>query len=208
MLDKKEITAVVIISIILAFTISLIKTTQIFSYVLLAVFLTIMLNIIGKKIASFYLDSEIKIKMWEISRWGYKPSYYFKKALAVGAILPIVLKFLTLGHFNWLACLTFEVKPKSYRAAKRYGTYAFSEMTEAHIGRIASWGIVTNLIFAIIGYLTGFPEFARLNIYYAAFNMIPLSNLDGNKIFFGNLVWWSFLGAIVLIALGYAFFLV
>jgi Zn-dependent protease len=54
----------------------------------------------------------------------------------------------------------------------------------------------------------GFSEFSRLSIYFAFFNMIPISDLDGNKIFFGSLILWSFLAALVLIGLGYVFFLV
>ena len=60
----------------------------------------------------------------------------------------------------------------------------------------------------IISYLLGYPDFARLNLYLAFFNMIPISDLDGNKIFFGSIVLWSFLATIVLIGLGLAFFLI
>ena len=81
-------------------------------------------------------------------------------------------------------------------------------MTEYHIGVIAGWGILANLFFALIGYLIGFTEFARLNIYFAFFNIIPLSNLDGNKIFFGSFIFWSFLAILTIIGLGYAFFLI
>ena len=39
------------------------------------------------------------------------------------------------------------------------------------------------LIFGVVGYFLGFQEFAKLSLGFAFFNMIPLSNLDGNKIF-------------------------
>jgi len=208
MIDQKEITSILLISIILAFIISLMESLQHFLYFLLLILLVILINITSKKIRSYYLDSEIKIKIWEVYRIGFRSWMHFKKNLAMGAFLPVILKFLTAGYFNWMACLTFEVKPKIYRAAKRHGLYAFSEMTEAHIGNIAAAGIFANLLFAMLGYLIGFEEFARLNIFYAAFNLIPLSSLDGNKIFFGNIVQWSFLATITLIGLGYAFFLV
>ncbi|GAH98488.1 unnamed protein product, partial [marine sediment metagenome] len=35
------------------------------------------------------------------------------------------------------------------------------EITEHHLGIIASAGIIANLIFAIIGYFIGFTDFAR-----------------------------------------------
>jgi len=208
MLNGREIGYVIIISIILAFTISLIKSIEAFLYTLIIVFLVIMVNVLTKKIASFALDSEIEIKLWEFKRWGYKTHHYLKKAFPIGAFLPIVVTFLSMGFLYWMACLVFETKGKVYRAARRWGIYKFSEMTEYHIGLIAGWGILANLLFALIGYLFGSPEFARLNIYYAFFNMIPISSLDGNKLFFGSIVFWSFLAILTLIGLGYAFFLI
>jgi Zn-dependent protease len=208
MLDSKEATTILLVSIVLAFIISLVKSAQIFFYAVLAILAIILINLIAKKITSYFLDSEIKVKLWEVNRFGFSPGQHFKKPFAMGIFLPIILKLISAGYLNFMACLTFEVKPKIYRTAKRHGLYAFSEMTEAHIGKIAAAGIVANLIFAVVGYFTGFSEFAKLSIFYAAFNMIPISDLDGNKIFFGNIIQWSFLAAITFVGLGYVFFLI
>ena len=208
MLNIKEFSIIIVISIILALTISLIESLELFLYALLTIFLVILVNIFAKKIISFYLESEIEIKLWELKRYGFRTHDYLKKPFHAGAFFPIIITALTFGYVYWMACLVFETKPKVYRTAKRWGLYSFSEMTERHIGAIASAGIFANLIFGVIGYLIGFPEFARLNLYYAFFNMIPIGNLDGNKIFFGNIVLWSFLAILVLIGLGYALLLV
>lgn len=218
MLNKKEIIIISIISIILAFTISLIQSTQLFLSVLAAIFLVILVNTIAKKITGYYFEAEVETKLWEIERYGiigiltkglYKhPSHKLKQPLPIGAILPIIIKVISAGYLNWMASLVFDVKAKPYRSAKRHGFYSFTEMTEFHIGLIAAAGIVANLFFGIIGYLIGATEFAKLNIYYAFFNMIPFSNLDGNKIFFGSLIIWSFLASIVLIGIGFAFLII
>tara|TARA_Y100000034_G_scaffold119266_1_gene160870 strand:- start:18826 stop:19488 length:663 start_codon:yes stop_codon:yes gene_type:complete len=220
MLNKKEITAILIVTLVLAFTISLIKTWNIFLYSLISIFLIIVINITAKKIASYYLESEIEIKLWELKRLGLlyfldihpfkkaHPEKEFKNPFPAGIFLPIIFIVVSLGYLKWMASLIFDVKPKTYRATKRHGLYNFSEMTEDHIGLIASAGILVNLIFGIIGYLINFPEFAKLNIYFAFFNMLPISDLDGNKIFFGNIVIWSFLAVLVLIGLGYIFLLI
>ena len=208
MINKNEIFTVLLVTLILAFTISLIKTSEVFLFALLSIFIIISSNIIAKKITSYYLDSEIEIKLWEIKRYGFKPKRYFKKPFPAGAFFPIIIVVLSLGYLKWLACLVFDVKAKIHRAAKRHGLYSFSEMTEYHIGLIASAGIVTNLILAIAGYLIGFDLFSKLNIYYAFFNLLPLSDLDGNKIFFGSLILWSFLAAVTLIGLAYVFLVI
>lgn len=230
MLNKKEIFSILTIAIILAFTISLIKSLEIFLYAFLMIFLVIIINIFAKKITSHYFDSEIEIKIWEIHRWGilsfFKhipfigrffnyvpfigryPSREFKRAFPIGAFLPILVILFSFGYVTWMGNFVFDVKAKIYRAAKRHGLYSFSEMTEDHIGFIASAGIIANLAFAIIGYLIGFPEFAKLNIFYAFFNILPISDLDGNKIFFGSIVLWSFLAALILIGMGYVFLVI
>ena len=208
MFNKKEFTPIAIILVILTISISFLKSWNAILYSFITIFFVLAINILAKKISSYYLDSEIKINLWTIKRYGFKPNYHFRNEFQSGAIFPLLFSVLSFGTMTWLACLVFDVKAKTYMAAKRYGLYSFSEMTEYHLALIATAGIITNLIFAIIGYFLGFPTFAKLNIYYAFFNMLPISNLDGNKIFFGSIILWSFLAAITLVALGYAIFLV
>jgi hypothetical protein len=208
MLNRKEILSIVIATVILTLAVSFFKGIETFLFVLLSVFLVLFINVLAKKVASFYMDSEIEIELWKVQRFGIRPGQHFKKPFPAGIFLPIIFSILSLGKLVWMAALTFDVKPKEYRAAKRHGLYSYSEMTESHIGYIAAAGIFVNLIFTFIGYLLGFSEFTRLSIYYVFFNMLPFSDLDGNKIFFGNIVLWSFLAALALIGLAYAFFLV
>lgn len=223
MLNRKEITVIIMLAVILAFVISLVETLEIFLYVLLSVFLIFIINITAKKVASFYFDTEIEIKLWEIKRVGLfyfiglipvttpHPSHKLKHPFPIGVFLPIIAKVLSIGYLNWMACFVFDAKAKIYRAAKRHGLYTFSEINEAHLGLIAAAGIVANLIFAMIGYSIGLPEqmnFVKLSIWFAFFNMFPISDLDGNKIFFGNLVMWSCLATITLIGLFYTLFVI
>jgi len=207
MLNKEEILWIFLITVIVAFALSFPESIKTI-YFLVPVFLVISINILAKKVLSFYLDSEIEIKLWKIKTYGFKPTNYFKRPFPAGAFLPIITSIFSFGYFVWLNGLVFDVKPKIYRAARRFGLYTFSEMTEGHIGLIAAAGVSLNLMFAVIGYLINFDEFAKLNIYYAFFNLIPLSDLDGNKILFGSIVLWSFLMALVLIGLGYVFLVV
>lgn len=211
MITLKESLIVVISSLILGFALGVFKAefsilTIVYYFVLVFAILTI--NVLAKKLTAFCLDSEIEVDFWKIQKYWFKPSYYFKKPVYAGAILPFIISVITLGRLTWMASLIFEVKPKIYRAAKRHGLYSFSEVTEEHIGTIAASGIFLNLIFSVVGYFLGFGEFSKLSVFYIFFNMLPISDLDGNKIFFGNIVLWYFLAAITLIGLFYAFFLV
>ncbi len=213
MLTKKEAISIAVASIILAFSITLVQSLNLFLTTLLFVFIIIMINLIAKKITGYYFEAEVETQIWEMKKPGLfgvlstgipHPTKKLKQPIPLGAIMPLIIKVLSLGYVNWLASLTFDVEAKKYRTAKRHGFYSFSEMTEFHIGLIAASGILVNLIFAVIGYLIGATEFARINIFYAFFNMIPISNLDGNKIFFGSQIIWSFLASLVLIGVGLA----
>jgi hypothetical protein len=213
MVNGKEIASIIISSIIIAFSITLVKDLNLFLLTLLGVFILIIVNVIVKKVMAYLLESEIEIKIWEIRRWGFKTSQHWNKPFPIGAFMPLILRVILFAFngFTWMASLVFETEAKAYHAAKRHGIYSFSEMTEEHIGRIAAVGIFANLVLAVLFYFIGgdFGNlFSKLNIWFAFFNMIPISDLDGNKIFFGNLVLWSFLAVVTLIGLGYTFFLV
>lgn len=211
MFNKKEAIAILVSSVVIAFSLNFVLDgITAFLWSLLAVFAVIMVNVIAKKIFGFYMETDVEVEFWEVYQYGLKKSKHFRKPVPFGAFMPLLSKIILfpLKGFVWMASLVFEVKPRVERAARRHGLYSYSGMTEAHIGYIAAAGIFANLAFAVIGYLLGFSEFARINIFYALFNMIPISKLDGNKIFFGNVVLWSFLASLVLIGIFFVIFLI
>lgn len=210
MFKKQEIGAIVISTLMIAFASTLIETWNLFASALAAVFLVIMINVLAKKISGFYLESIVDIKLWEIRRWGLKPWQHFKNFFPIGAFLPVISKvfLFPLNGLVWTASLVFDVRPSVHRAVRRHGVYTFSEMTESHTGVIAAWGIIANLFFAFIGYLLNFSLFTQFNLWFAFFNMIPISNLDGNKIFFGKKLLWYVLSVLSLIGFLYSFIIV
>ena len=203
MLNRKEVIALTIIILIFTLAISLIRSTEVFLFTLLSFFLIILINVSAKKIMASYYDSEIEMRIWEIKRYGFSPRKRFSNPLLAGAIFPLISVVFLQGYLVWMASLVFDIKPKISRAVKRHGLYSFSEMTEGHIGLIAAAGIVANLFFALVGYLIGLPSimnFTFLSIWFVLFNMLPLSDLDGNKIFFGSFALWVFLTVIIAIS--------
>ena len=141
MLNKKEIIAIAITSLILAFVYSLVESFTIFLYTLGTIILVLIVNTLAKKIVAFYLDSQIELKLWDLQRYGFAKHKKFKNPFPAGAFLPIITTALSLGYIRWMACLIFEVEAKIYRSARRHGLYKFSEIPEFHIGLIAAAGI-------------------------------------------------------------------
>ena len=210
MINRKEILTILSVSIILSFAITFLLDFNYFLATLLSLIILISINIFAKKLAGNYFEANVEIKLWEFKRWGYLPQQRFKRNFPAGIFFPIFSKliFFSLNGFVWMASLVFDVKANVFRAAKRHGMYSFSEISEDHLAYIAAFGVFANLVFAVLAYLIGFSDFAKFSIWFAFYNMIPLSNLDGNKIFFGSKVLWSFLATIVLIGLGYTFLVI
>ena len=214
MFNKKEIfivsLTIIIFAFLMNFSLNLFENWKTFFWTLITIGLIILGNIFAKKIMAYNLDSEIEMQMWETRKHPLFPHKRKSNPFPMGAFLPIITKliFFPIRNFFWMASLVFDVRPRIYRGAKRHGLYTFSEITEYHLGLIAASGIVINLIFSLVGYLLGFPLFSRLNIYYAFFNMLPLSELDGNKIFFGSKTLWSFLASLILIGMLFAILII
>ena len=211
MFTKKELASILVTTVVLGFTASLLRSWTIFLYSALSILVILAVNITAKEIAAYYLETNIEIRPWEISRYGFKPTSYFRKPLPAWLLFPLILAVISGGYIIWLATLVFEPKPKTHRVAKRHGLYSFSEMSEYDIGKIATAGIAANLVFAVMGYLIGLPgemNFVTLSIWFTFYNMLPVSDLDGNKTFFGSRIIWSVLAIIILIAITYIFLLV
>lgn len=173
-----------------------------------SIIVVVFINLFAKKLAAHFYDSYIESKIWMFQRYGLKREDYFKSPVPTGILVPFFMTLISQGKFYWLAALEFDISPSKARASKRHDVYKFSEMAEFQIALIAAAGIIANLLSSTIGYLIGFPEFTRLSIYYAAFCLLPLGQLDGTKIFFGNRLLWYSLLIIEAIFLGYAFLLV
>ena len=214
MFNKKEISIVGLTIVIFAFltniSLNLIEDWKVFLFSILTFSIIILGNIFAKKIMAYRLDSEVEMQLWETGKFPLIAKPKKTKPFPMGAFLPIATKiiFFPFTAFFWMASLVFDVKPRIYRGSRKIGLYSFSNVTEYHVGLIAAAGISVNLIFAIIGYFLGFPLFSRLNVYFTLFNMIPISELDGNKIFFGSRLLWSFLASLVLIGMLFAIFII
>ena len=203
----KELTTILIAALILGLACSFLNVT-IFFAATISLFIIIFFNVLIKKIYAYNLEADIKPKFWSIYYYGFQKNAHFSKPIPM-FWLPLVLSLATRGLFWWLPILEFEVKPKTERVTKRHGLYRFSQMTDWHIALIATMGMFINLILAVLGYIgaSWFPSlglFARLNIYFAAWSILPLSGLDGSKIFFGSRPLWVTMLVIVAIFLGYS----
>jgi len=161
----------------------------------------ITLSISAKKLTAYLLDSNVEHEIWEMSRYGFAKRDYFKKPIPAGIIFPSVLAILSLGIIKFTSILTYETRALKYRASKRFGFYSFTEITDWHHALIGAAGIFSILLLSVVTYLipTNLEYLAKISAYYAFWNLLPISKLDGAQIFFGSRVLWTILATITAI---------
>lgn len=162
----------------------------------------IVVNISAKKIMAGMLDSDIEHEIFKWQRYGLRKAWYFRKPIAIGILLPLIVSVFSLGLIKLTTFLTFETRAKKIRASRRFGFYSYTEMTDWHNGLIGAAGIVSVLILSLISYLTpysGLEYLSKLSAYYAFWNILPISKLDGAQIFFGSRTLWTTLAVVTLI---------
>lgn len=191
----KEISVVILSSIILALAVSF-KNPKIIYASALSFLIILTINILTKKIVGYNLETRVRTKFWSWYQYGFRKDSHFRVPIPM-AWLPLIVTLLSKGMFFWLGILEFDVEAKTERVSKRHGLYRFTQVTEWHMGLIAAWAIVTNLIAATIAYLMGFELFTKLSIFYVAWSIIPISNLDGSKILFSSKAMWTIFAVIV-----------
>jgi hypothetical protein len=177
--------------------------TQIFVFSIIV----IGVPVLAKKAMAYSLDASVEHRVWHFYRYGIKPGWHFKKELPFGVIVPLFFALLgAIAKYPLMVMtfLTYETRALKHRAAKRFGFYSYTEMTDWHTGLIGAAGIVVLFVISLIGYFANFEILAKLAAYYAFWSVVPFSNLDGTQIYFGNRVLWTVLAVIAIIFALYA----
>tara|TARA_Y100000310_G_scaffold340120_2_gene434863 strand:- start:234 stop:872 length:639 start_codon:yes stop_codon:yes gene_type:complete len=203
------ILAIIILTIVAGFE-PLIKSKYIeFLVIFISAIVIISVNIFSKKFMAHQLDSNVEHKIWHFQRFGLKPNRKLKKPIRAGAIFPLFFTIISLGIIKVMTIMTYKTKALKRRAARRFGTFSFTEMTDFHNALVGAAGIVSLLFLSFLAYfIPGSGALSKLTAYYVFWNMLPFSNFDGMQIFIGSRVLWSTLEIIAVIFTSYALFLV
>jgi hypothetical protein len=202
MLTKKEFAWVIIATLILGFIIGFSEKPEYSLWVFLVAFIIIIVNILAKKIASGFYSIKIEHKPWEFQRYGLYEQSHFKKPFPIGLILPFILSLLSLGIIKLMIILQFDAENLPYkRILKMRGRERRTEINESDLAITSAWGFYALIFTAIIGALLNFPELSKYAVIYGIWNLLPISQTDGSKVFFGSFANWTFLAIIYIISL-------
>lgn len=122
----------------------------------------------------------------------------------MGLILPFFISIISLGIIKpfWLLQFNSEnLMKKRIQRARGEGYYRRTEINETDLAFTSAWGFWALILLAIIGFFLKQPELTKYSIYYGIWNLIPLGNLDGIKLFFGSIINWVLLVIVYVISL-------
>jgi len=211
MLKKSELIQVIIAILLFEFIIFFPNNIDIRNILLILIPpIIILTNVITKRIAAPYYSIKIRHKIWEFQRFGFIEKSKLKKPFPIGLLFPIIISILTLGLIKMMVFLQFNYKnvPKT-RILKKRGFHRFKEINESDLAFTAAWGFYSLLFIAIIGILIRAifnlnfgTSLALYSIAYGLWNIFPISNLDGTKLFFGSPLTWIILIILYVLFLG------
>lgn len=184
-----------------------------FLQVAVGVTLVVLAHYFGHKWAAMRYGTDIVHKTWGIRRYGLHARSHFPikihlwgitvvplKSFPLGSVLAVIISFISNGKFFFTAVESFDIE--NYESA-RLGRWRL-KVLEREIARIAFAGPAFNIIFAFILQSFNksgmFDQLILISCLYALYHMIPWSQLDGAKIFFGSIYLYVFGLAFLLLA--------
>lgn len=196
-MEKRELAAIVISILVMTFILvigNLINnnlTPEVFFFSLFAPIIIISISVIAKKLVARKLDIKISHKIWEMQRYWIGKRSHWKNPLPFGLILPLIISFISAGTGKLFTFMQFESQALPAKATKMYGRRRFSTVLDWDEALVVFYSLMIVLLVGIIvsslsSSLWNTSYFAELSFYYVLSNMIPFSQLDGNKLFFGS----------------------
>lgn len=193
MFDFEEVVVWVVSSILLGLLFSM-KIVGHFLYIepsqiwLMSAFSLVMLFIFigAMKLVAWFYDAKIKIKWLSFRRYWFEDRFKLKWSFPLWIVLPILLFFITLGHFVWSAILNFDVESRPSRIKRRWFA-----MEERDIAKIGLAGPAACLVLGVILRLVGLGSLATYPILLALLSLVPIGM--GFKILNGSRVMLVFL---------------
>jgi Zn-dependent protease len=160
-------------------------------YYLIIPILILAASIIPKYMTAHYIDAELKFKAWGIQRFWISTWAHFKKPVPVGIIFPLLLGFLSGGFFKLMTFIQFNATASPRKTVKKYGIRRFAGIMEWDDAMISFYGFIGLLLLSLVAHfiaspVSPFKDLAKYSLIYAACNLIPFSQLDGSRLFYGS----------------------
>jgi hypothetical protein len=191
-LEKKEILHLFIASLVIGFIFSFrewgpgqtfdvnIGLTNLIRYTIISI-LVLLIYITTQKLCALRHGAISNFRIWSFKQYWLSKSSKFKKPLPIGILLPILLSFFSNGHIKFATVGTSEIT-EIRRIGKSFKHLTGWETAVIHLAGPLTLSFLSIILFP----LETFSKLIYVSYTIAIFSMIPLSSLDGAKIFFGS----------------------
>jgi hypothetical protein len=210
MVEKKQVLAIVVSVILMSLMIAFSKGVLFVEKIPVALLMSLIITFVfvwSKQITAYKIETKLDYHLWQFNRYWIGSKSYFQKPIPIGLILPILLSFLSLGFLKFFAFIQFEISALPSRVAKKYGQRRFSGIMEWDNALIAFYGMIGLLALSFISvilsnwYFYGFfSDLARFSWIYAVSNLLPISKLEGTRMFFGSIPLFVFSWIVLLLS--------
>jgi len=197
-MEKAEIisvaVAVLLMAVIISFVGGVFSPSVLFSSLVISA-IVIGISVCSKNLEAGHLDISLTHKTWEFQRYGIIKQSKFKNPAPVGLFVPPLLALISSamsigGVVKFLALLQFESKALPSKAAKKYGLRRYSGIMEWDDALIVFYSAAPLMLLAVIANAFSSAVFlqdlAKYSMIYVISNLLPISKLDGTKLFFGS----------------------
>jgi len=151
------------------------------------------------KITARRYGGETEHKIWGIKRYWFAKHTISKKPIPIGSIIAVIITFASKGLFYFTAIESYDITQEKKRRIGR----KWMNIREFEHALIAFAGPAASMLFALI--LQAFNPtgilslFITMNVTYALYHMLPISSLDGCKIFFSAKHFYVFTAILLII---------
>jgi Zn-dependent protease len=203
------IAAIIVLCAITAFSFVLKNQLEEIPLLIFMCILIVCVAVFSKKVMASFLDADVEHSIWNWERYGFRAHHHLEKEIPMGIILPLFISIFSLGAAIVPTSLTYEACALKRRAARRFGNYSYTELTDFHNAIIGAAGTIGVLILAVVFYFSQarLEYYATLASVYALFNLVPVAKLDGAQIFYGSRVLWTTLVVIAAVFVLFATFI-
>ncbi|MBI2148727.1 hypothetical protein HYU23_03535 [Candidatus Woesearchaeota archaeon] len=171
---------------------------------LIKIFFLVVIAILFRELIIKYFakrhDATSEYELWRMKKMWFGGGN-LTKGFPFGIILALIFTIFSQGKLFFTAIGIHSLTEyKIARLGRKHPTLNYFEEAQ-----IASAGIISSLFLAVAGLLIGrifginMNYFVNINFFIALFNMLPFSNLDGAKIFFGSLIMYIFVLVFIIV---------
>jgi|SRR3989344_9090119 len=160
-----------------------------FFYILLLTSISFLVLFLGFKLAAKYYDGDIEIRLSYITRFGFARGAQMEeikigkkikvRRIYLGIIVSLLTTLLSYGKAFFTQIYSFETE------SNRLG-HRWRNITQFQEAIIVIAGLAASLILLVIFKSMHIEKGVLINTWLIAWNLLPLGNLPGSKIFFGS----------------------